>query len=274
MKLPVVIVIPIYKKTISHAEECSLKQCAEVFSGRHIAFVYPRGLDLDNYKALFRKVPTVMFKPFPAQCFENISSYNKMLLGVQFYKTFDAYEYILIYQTDAFVFSDQLDSWLKKGYHYVGSPIVLKAHNDNLEFLPFGGNGGFSLRHVKAHLNVLKKNTITDSPSAVMAYHRQFHKGLALILRAPLMVARFLGFRNNSRFYIRQFSANEDMFWSKKAMTIDKKFKPAPASVEIAFAFEKYPSTLFEMNSRMLPFGCHAWEKYEPEFWKQFIPGA
>lgn len=37
------------------------------------------------------------------------------------------------------------------------------------------------------------------------------------------------------------------------------------------FAFEKHPSFLFSQNGQ-LPFGCHAWRKYEyDEFWGKYI---
>ena len=34
------------------------------------------------------------------------------------------------------------------------------------------------------------------------------------------------------------------------------------------FAFEREPRFLYELNGRKLPFGCHGWEKYDPEFWR------
>lgn len=40
----------------------------------------------------------------------------------------------------------------------------------------------------------------------------------------------------------------------------------------IKFAFEKNPSKLYIRNSRQLPFGCHAFMKYEYiDFWKEHI---
>jgi hypothetical protein len=34
----------------------------------------------------------------------------------QFYERFVAYDYMLIYQLDAYVFKDELDDWSAKGY--------------------------------------------------------------------------------------------------------------------------------------------------------------
>ena len=39
----------------------------------------------------------------------------------------------------------------------------------------------------------------------------------------------------------------------------------------MSFAFEARPRTLYEMNGRQLPFGCHAWFRYDLAFWKPFV---
>ena len=43
------------------------------------------------------------------------------------------------------------------------------------------------------------------------------------------------------------------------------------AKEAIPFAFEMCPSYLYHENGNCLPFGCHAWQKQEPGFWKPFI---
>jgi len=39
----------------------------------------------------------------------------------------------------------------------------------------------------------------------------------------------------------------------------------------LGFAFENVPEELYKLNNDQLPFGCHAYEKYSPEFWAKFI---
>ena len=39
----------------------------------------------------------------------------------------------------------------------------------------------------------------------------------------------------------------------------------------LRFSFEVNPKSLYKMNNDKLPFGCHGWRKYDPDFWKQFI---
>jgi len=43
------------------------------------------------------------------------------------------------------------------------------------------------------------------------------------------------------------------------------------ASEAVAFAFEAHPEYLFELNQQQLPFGCHAWQRYNPEFWERMF---
>jgi hypothetical protein len=45
------------------------------------------------------------------------------------------------------------------------------------------------------------------------------------------------------------------------------------ASVEegLRFAFEVAPKECFELNNLTLPFGCHAWPKYDRDFWKPYL---
>jgi hypothetical protein len=80
-----------------------------------------------------------------------------------------------------------------------------------------------------------------------------------------------LGYRNKLSYFANNWKYNEDDFWSKFLMkTTFSLSKPNPDKA-LEFAFERFPSNLFEITGK-LPFGCHAWEKYEyTEFWKQYI---
>jgi hypothetical protein len=39
----------------------------------------------------------------------------------------------------------------------------------------------------------------------------------------------------------------------------------------LAFSIEKNPQIGIKLLGGTLPFGCHAWEKYNPNFWKKYI---
>ncbi len=77
--------------------------------------------------------------------------------------------------------------------------------------------------------------------------------------------------RNNTFFLCNNYAANEDGYWG---LLIGKKFswfKVAPPDDAMKFSFEVQPKRFFEENLRKLPFGCHAWIKYDFDFWKSHI---
>jgi len=39
----------------------------------------------------------------------------------------------------------------------------------------------------------------------------------------------------------------------------------------LRFAFEGAPRMCFELNQQKLPFGCHAWAKFDRSFWEPYL---
>ena len=70
---------------------------------------------------------------------------------------------------------------------------------------------------------------------------------------------------------MKRFPYHEDVFWSFEAPKFDANFKVATAEEALPFAFEVAPRWCFEKNGRRLPFGCHAWPKYDREFWMEIL---
>jgi hypothetical protein len=67
---------------------------------------------------------------------------------------------------------------------------------------------------------------------------------------------------------------NEDLFWGLFVPAQCNFFRvPQPAEA-LAFAFEAHPDFLYELNDRTLPFGCHAWQRYMPEWWIKAIDAS
>jgi hypothetical protein len=48
---------------------------------------------------------------------------------------------------------------------------------------------------------------------------------------------------------------------------------PAPDEA-MYFALEVAPSHGYELMAQQIPFGCHAWQKYEPDFWERIVETA
>jgi len=265
------VIIPIYKPIPGSDELISIKHTLKTFDGKNTFFICPEKFDHSNYQFLFDLYSSLKITYFNEDYFKNIEGYNRLLLKREFYYKFSDYNYMLIVQPDAYIFSNDLHKWTCGEFDYYGAPWITKVENDIPEFLPFGGNGGVSLRNIKSCIKTLSEFKIMETPAEVMAYFKKFHSGFKLWIRLPLILLRMIGYKNNSRNYISFYGANEDVFWSTKAQTINKEFKPAPVKNEIGFAFERFPEIMYKMNGNKLPFGCHAWEKYNPEFWKSFI---
>lgn len=148
------VVIPVYKPfraDLEWYEKISLDRCLEVLGHHPIIFVAPKGRNFD-YLPSNAEVET--FDPI---YFSNIYGYNALMLKPHFYKRFFDYDYILLYQLDAFVFSDRLEEFCRLEYDYIGAPWpfnIGKHKNAHLNV----GNGGFSLRRTKACFDVLNNN--------------------------------------------------------------------------------------------------------------------
>lgn len=91
----------------------------------HICLICHEKLDLSEYKSCFLDSQVdFCVRYFNEQYFDSRKSYNELMLSVDFYRSFREYQYMLIYQLDAFVFEDQLEYWCNKGYDYIGAPWI------------------------------------------------------------------------------------------------------------------------------------------------------
>jgi len=229
------IVIPIYKEDLNAFEQISWCRCKTIFSDFDIIFVYPEGMSLQNYEGADNCIA------FPSEYFKSTRTYNVMMCSPFFYKEFLAYEYLLIYQLDAYVFENNLIEWCAKDYSYIGAPWVdatwIKEMKKRFSFFDTliypVGNGGLSLRKVKQH-------------------YRWAH--LFLVIK-----------------FVWREKWNEDLFWTSFIHRIAPSYRVPDVKTALQFAFEEHPEKCYELNKRKLPFGCHAWEKFDTDFWLRFI---
>lgn len=188
--------------------------------------------------------------PSSACDFVDRVTYNRLLMSERFYRAFEEYEYILIYQLDCLVFSNTLEEWCRKGFDYIGAPWFERWHNfhseqseypeDIVEGFGTVGNGGFSLRKVDAALAVLM--------STKRSMYDVFVQGL---VATP--------------------GLHEDIFWSfHSPKFVDEYRIPTPREA-LQFAFETEPRYCYRENGNRLPFGCHGWHTYERDFWEPFL---
>lgn len=258
-----IIVIPIHKSTPTENELLSLRQCASVLKKHPICIVCPDGLDVSQYIADLSNANTnFSVEHFPQRFFDGIKGYNLLMLDRSFYERFAAYKYMLIYQLDAWVFRDELDEWCNKGYDYIGAPWIEKDDRGDLQ-LTGVGNGGFSLRRVQHFIDVL-------------SYKGPVRKASQLNLPSTLKnkIYKFfysIGYQNTISYYKKDPTLYEDIFLSIFIANTKLRAKMPTPDEAAFFAFEKHPTLLYYKTCR-LPFGCHAWRKYEYDsFWNNYI---
>ncbi|MES2559943.1 MAG: DUF5672 family protein [Bacteroidota bacterium] len=266
----VTIIIPIYKAIPDSDEKISFRQCVHVLSGYPINIVTHPDLDISYYESMLRDAQLpYSVQYFDKAFFENIEGYNKLLLKPDFYTRFTNYRYILIYQLDAFVFTNKLEQWCNKGYSYIGAPWITATSG---EFAFNGvGNGGFSLRNVADHIKALHSFSYIESPRSVFYKYFLIKHPLRVYLHLIWRFIKQLTVLNNTYYRFNNYDSNEDYFWCKVIAANFNWFTvPAPEEA-MKFSMEHHPEYLYRLNHNQLPFGCHAWTKHDFAFWKPFI---
>ena len=115
----VIIVVPIYRSELRETERVSLLQLQKVLGNYPRVFLAPASLSFD-FGALGRGFGV---ERFDDAYFDGLSGYSCLMLSDEFYARFADYQYVLIYQLDAFVFQDTLRAFCALGYDYIGAPV-------------------------------------------------------------------------------------------------------------------------------------------------------
>jgi hypothetical protein len=249
----VAVIIPIYKLQPDAIELVSLKQCIRVLKNYPIIFIGPFKLNTTVYEDICQDHIPFNLTLFDDDYFSGIEGYNKLMLSPGFYKTFLDYKYILIHQLDAFVFKDELAYWCMKNYDFIGAPNLPREKQANeIQFLKGYskllnaanrifktnhkisnvGNGGFSLRKTKACYWLLK-----------------------------ILKSKTYAWGKN----------NEDGFFKYWGNLLYPFFSLPADDIALHFSIEHSPQESLKKLNNELPFGCHAFEKHEPEVWEKYI---
>lgn len=255
------IIVPVYKPfaNLEPRERISLLQLYRILGTHKIFLVGPTGFDWKPYadQALSQKV-VVEKREFEKRFFSGLEGYNELLISSLFYRAFRSFEYMLIYQSDAFVFRDDLLFWCAKGFDFIGSPWFEKFDfADKNASLMGVGNGGFSLRKISSFRRALRKLAIL--------------KRLGRAYRFFVKKSKFTTISADKIVFATTVDFQEDVFWTNYIPLITTKFVVAPVKDAIGFSFEVQPAVLYAKNDGELPFGCHAWWRYDLPFWKPFI---
>lgn len=236
-----VVVIPVYAVTPTSSDKIALRTFQKHLGNYDVVFVCPDSLNTDAYIDFF---PRATCKRFDVRHFKSVKSYSRLLVSSAFYRCFRDFEYMLICQLDCLVFRDELKAWCDRNYSYIGPPwydfnfigggkrVFFQAIPWMEKIFPRVGNGGFSLRRVGQHIRFAKK-----------------YRWLSILF----------------------FWLHEDLFWCGLIGRLERLYTIPDVNQASRFGIESNPKETYNLMGEQLPFGCHAWEKNEPEFWRQFI---
>jgi hypothetical protein len=230
----------------------------------------PQNLNIQKYRQAHKNFEIIYIDPIWQS---SLRQYNKLKVSLFFYKLFKSYDFLLTYELDAYVFEDELFAWLSMRFDYLGAPWF-NGHNIPVEPLQLigVGNSGFSLRSISASIRILKRISFLQNLRKFW-----FNSFLQSIIRFETVLKSFnflfniKDFQNLRDVFFFDKEMYEDRYWSDFIPSLFTDFKTAPISMALKFSFEAKPSLLYKMNNKALPFGCHAWRKFEPEFWEKFI---
>lgn len=249
------VVVTFVWRDMNLKEWCSFRQGVKILGSHPFVVIHPQSYSIDYLIEMYHGITPMAL---PDENFQSIETYNKMMLSPWFYSLFSDYDYMLIYQIDAYVFSDQIDYWASMGYDYIGAPWML---NDNLYERIIGqwitrllqrcpirnnhvhsahlfhqvGNGGFSLRRICKMKEIMVKNH--DFIMSLSGKHES---------QEDVVISILLKKKEN--------------------------LKIPSWRLALYFSFEKAPAWCLELTHYAFPFGCHDTNShYWNSFWKYYI---
>ncbi len=260
------VVIPVYRVNLSHFEEISLAQAVKILGNYSLIIIKPNNLDVSP---ILKKYPSLQVENFDDSYFKSTLTYNRLMLSEEFYKRFIAFEYMLIYQLDAFVFKDELAEWCQQGYDYIGAPWRIE-----IDFDSYWKECIWQLkRKIAIWLDLKEERYGKYGPKEIILKRAVGNGGFSL-----RKISKFLslipGNQSKINEYLQKASEhpayNEDMFWSIEINRYFSKISIPNWKIALKFAVEHLPEKAIRLNGG-LPFGCHAWDIYDTDFWKKEI---
>lgn len=262
-KKRVAIVVPLTDRPgLTPDERISLRHLMHFLGHYPKYLIAPDGMDA--------RIPGFEVKRFDRRYFGSPQAHKRLVLSRKFFTAFEEYEYLLTYHLDALVFSDQLQEWCDAGFDYIGAPW-LESMDDPTQGFSQVGNSGFSLRSVPAALRVMDSRRYKVHPDEYWERNHAAKPWHQRLMNRPRKWAKYLVPLNGARGHMTDYRDNDDKFWAKWARHYDPDFRIASIETALRFSFECAPRYCYERNGRQLPFGCHAWARYDRAFWEPFL---
>lgn len=265
-KEQVTIVIPLSTRPgLSESELISLKHLEHYLSDYDRFFIAPENLKID-----YDGIPVVRMDD---NYFGSLNAHTRLSLSNEFYDRFSDYKFMLMYHLDCLVFDSNLEKWCEMDYDLIGPPWI---NGPDLPWIKEEavGNTGFSLRKIEAFQNLLNSNVRWEGPKSKLNKVVRSETMSGKLKQTSELITSPLPGRNNIHAHIESYikkNGHDDIFLKNYAKKYNPDFNIAPVESALQFGFEANPRICYERNNGNIPFGCHAWEKYDNEFWQPFM---
>ena len=263
----VAIVVPLSNRPeLTRSEQISLRHLRHYLGSYDKYMVVPNSLKVD--------FPDFGIKHFDDNYFGSAEAHKKMLFNRQYYEAFGDYKFLLTYHLDALVFSDQLKEWCERDFDFIGPPWIVHNDSPNAGIPALQGkvgNGGFSLKKISSFLKVFDSRKRAVDPDEYWRRISSSSSGMQRLTNLPKKyLMRFHRF-NNVRWELARYRHSEELFLVKRAQHYYPEFCIPSVEIALSFGFETVPRYCYELNNHQLPFGCHAWERYDRDFWEPYL---
>ncbi len=269
MKSKPVVIVPTHLARPTPVEIVSLRQCGKILGQRDIVIVAPSSLDLGAYREFLPGASEMRVEP---HWMSSIQAYNRMMISPVIVSQLEGYTHMLLHEPDAIVFRDELDYWCRQTQDYIGA-VWFEGFADATPDAPVigVGNSGFSLHR----LDALRR--LVTSRQRWYPY-RQAAKDLVRGLQGNgnrmRLGLKALGQAGQLRGAWQLYEGHCDAFWSNLVPQLDAEFKIARVEDAVRFSWEVRPARCLQMTGGKLPFGIHAWAKYDLEFLVPYLVDA
>jgi hypothetical protein len=257
-----VVVVPVHKEFPSAMEIVSLYQCGSCLARHDIIILAPEGIDLGHYHEL---MPVLDEIRVPSHCMASIKAYNNLMISPLVYQAVRGYTHMLIHEPDAIVLNDELDHWCSQPHDYIGAPWFAGYAAPVSDAPVIGvGNFGLSLRKVDVAIEITEskrkwypsRQIVADLVNGIrMRNHHLFSKAISGI-----------GLALTPHMAWNSFEGNCDLFWCDIVPQMFPDFRLATSDEAMRFAWEVLPNRCYEICEGRLPFGIHAWARYDLPF--------
>lgn len=249
------VVVPIYKNRLEGRELASFLNNAEKLSRYPMVLLAPEGLDIDAIAALAPQAEIMrVSRDWLGE--KGIEGYNNMMMSKEFYQLFADCEYILICQTDAWIFRDELEQWCDGGYDYIGAPWPKRCR--------------YSLPIIRHFLWLRRKLFKRDGKLLRQDYFNKVGNGGLSLRRIEAFITACDTYAERIEVFKSHTGTryNEDWFWA----LIPTEFNYPSFEKALGFSFDVNPKLCYELSKNRLPFGCHGWfKKRTIDFWSPII---